>query len=247
VFFFIAAALFWSLPPMPAVRQDGASRAGLGPLLAAIPGDAWRALAHVLAHGPILRAVFAKAPVAVASGAGWVVLNLVASESRPFGSAAISLGVLQAVRGAGTGLGPFGVSFLPSEGRAAKVVAHVMAPVAFTGIALFPLAQGAPALLLLFALLWGIGTGTNWVLSSAALQQHAPDHIIGRLASIDDLGNTSAMVAGALAGAVLLEHGVASKFAVAAGSSVLGLCSFVLLARVSRGGAGYGATESAVD
>ncbi|UQA62532.1 MFS transporter [Polyangium aurulentum] len=246
--FLLAAALLWSLPPMRAVQEEGASRVGLGRLLAAIPGDSWKALVHALEHGPIMRAVFSKTPVAVASGAGWVVLNMVANEAKPFGSAAISLGVLQAVRGAGTGLGPFGVSFLPSEGRAAKVVPYVIILVAFTGISLFPLAQGAPALLLLLALLWGIGTGTNWVMSSAALQQKAPDSMIGRLASLDDLGATSAIVTGALVGGALLEHGAASKLAVAAGSSLIGLFGWLVLVRVSsRRGEGYAVAESVVD
>jgi len=245
--FLLAAALLRSLPVMRAVQDDASPvRAGVGELVAMIPRDLWKALVHAFARGSLFRSVFAKAPVGIASGAGWVVLNLVAANEKPFGSGAISLGILQAVRGAGTGLGPYGVSLLPREGRAAKVVQHVAIAVAFTAISLVPIAQGAPLLLIAVMFMWGMGTGSNWVMSSAALQQQAPDNMIGRLSSLDDLGATSAMVMGALAGGALIEHG-APMLAVAAGGSAVGLVGWLLLVRLSRREARYGVTEPVAD
>ena len=52
-------------------------------------------------------------------------INLVACAGAPFGAAALSLGVLQAVRGAGTGLGPAIASALLRRGRSGEVLGRI--------------------------------------------------------------------------------------------------------------------------
>jgi hypothetical protein len=165
--------------------------------------------------------------VALAGGAGWLVLHLVAGEVHPLGSAAISLGVLQAVRGAGTGIGPAIASALPR--RYGNAIDHAAAVTAFVAIAIFPLAFGAP-LFLAIALTWGMGVGANWVLSSAGVQQHASDGLIGRLASLDELATTASMVTGALIAAEVVTR-AGSPIAAAWLGATMGAASWFWLGR----------------
>jgi MFS family permease len=243
--FLVVALLLRSLPAMRAAHEAAGARAGMGALIAAVPRDLWSAFVHALGHRALFRSVFAKAPVALANGGGWVVLNLVAGQS-PFGSAAISLGVLQAVRGAGTGLGPLGVSRWAGGGRAAQVAEHLAVACGFAGIGLFPLAQGAPGLLLVLVLVWGLGVGSNWVVSSAALQRHAPDHMIGRLSSLDNVCVTLLMVLSAVVGGAAIERG-ARLTVVPASGVALGVLGWVLLVWLSpTAAAGRAETGDAV-
>src|SRR5262249_31160506 len=97
--FAIAALL---LLPLPAMLPE-APAAGPGGMasLAAAPADLAAAFRHAQGRPDLLRAVLAKAPVALAGGGGFILANLVAAHRTPFGSAALSLGILQAVRGVG--------------------------------------------------------------------------------------------------------------------------------------------------
>jgi hypothetical protein len=83
-------------------------------------------------------------------------------------------------------------------------------------------------MLLVITLLWGMGTGTNWVLSSANLQRLAPDEMIGRLASIDELWTTACLVIGAILAAWLLETGLTMPEVATIGTG-LGMVVFVWL------------------
>jgi MFS family permease len=231
--FLLAAALLRGLPPMRVSQEAPASRARPVEVITAMPRDLWTALSHALPRPRLLRSLFAKSPVALAGGAGWIVLNIVANRERPFVSAAISLGVLQAVRGAGTGLGPGFISLLPERLRTSWAVEHIVVLLAFAGIALFPVFHAVPVLLAAMALLWGTGTGSNWVLSSAALQRHAPDAMIGRLASIDDLAVTLTMVMGSLVAGALVDRGIAMPLIAAWGVTAGAVC-WALLVRASR-------------
>jgi MFS family permease len=240
--FVLAAALLSGLPAMrPEGREGAGAAAGLGALLGAVPGEMRAAFGYALGQPSLFRAVFSKAPVAIAGGAGWVVLNLVAGRSTAFGAGALTLGIVQAVRGAGTGLGPLAAASLRPGSRAALLAPHVAVVVALAGIALFPLAEPAPALLLGTTLVWGMGSGANWVLSSAALQTLAPDRVIGRLSSLDDLTTTAAMVAGAFVGGAVCEGGLGAGAAAAVGA-LLGLAGWLALAT-----RGDGASATRVD
>lgn len=195
--FVIAAGLLRGLPAMPA------------PVVAARPSGGHREFAdafrYARAHPGLFRAVFAKAPLALAGGAGWLVMNVVAGRSAAFGTGAVALGALQAVRGAGTALGPMVIARLPVHHRDARLALILCGAAGFAGIALFPVVEGTPALLVAIALVWGMGIGANWVLSSAAIQRLSPDTHIGRLASLDELSNTCAMIAGAFVAAAVLD------------------------------------------
>ena len=241
--FLAAAALLRKLPAMPPEESRDGARAGVGELLRSVPADLWAALKHASARPELLRAVFSKAPVAVAGGAGWVVLNLVAGKGA-FGAAALTLGVLQAVRGAGTGIGPLVVAKLPVKSGVAALAPHVAVGLALAGMVVFPLVESVPVVLLVVTLLWGMGSGANWVLSSSALQRLSPDRYIGRLSSVDDLATTATMVGGAFIGAAVLEND-AGALAAVLGGAVLGLLSWVGLSSVGTSGAAVTAPSSA--
>jgi predicted MFS family arabinose efflux permease len=148
--------------------------------------------------------VLGKTPIALAGGAGWIALNLLGAELQPFGAAALSFGVLQAVRGAGTGIGPAVAARLERAGVTEDALQWGARLTMLTAVLALAFVR-SPATLVAAALVWGMGTGSNWVLSHTALQRHAPDEVIGRLAAFDELLVTVAMVAGAFAGAAAVS------------------------------------------
>jgi MFS family permease len=226
--FLLAASIVTTLPRMP----SEAARVSVPAAFARVPGDL-RAAARLAAGSPeLLYAVLGKAPVAVAGGAGWLALMLVADRA-PFGSVALSVGLLQAVRGAGTGLGPAATTMLVARGASARGLGRLAVIVMFAGTALFPWMPGA-ALLLATALAWGAGSGANWVLTSTTLQRHAPDAFVGRLAALDEWSTHLALVGGALLTAALVQTaGVALGSATCAGV-LAGVLAWTLLGSAIR-------------
>jgi MFS family permease len=231
--FLAAAALTYRLPSMKPIgrEQDTAPKAMA--ILRAVPSDMGAALQRAWARPELFRAVFTKAPIALAGGGGWVVLHLIAGRAVPLGSAALSIGLLQAVRGAGTGIGPAWMMRMIRRGRSEAFANHLAAGMVFASIGLFVMSNH-PIWLLAIALFWGMGSGSNWVLSSSALQKHAPDRFIGRLASLDELAMTAAQVGGALLAAVIAER--FGSVAAAAWVSV-GLGAAAWVGITQRGGA----------
>ncbi len=177
------------------------------------------------ANRPLLRAVLGKMPIGLAAGAAWVSLNLIGATERPFGAAALSFGVLQAVRGAGTGIGPP----IAARLRRGGVAEHHLAEATAIALAMIG-AIGSlgsvrgPGPLIALCLVWGVGTGSNWVLSHAALQHHSSDEVIGRLAAFDELLVTLAMVVSAFVGAAVITWvGLAAAPLAGVGLGVIGL------------------------
>ncbi|MBL9018574.1 MAG: MFS transporter [Myxococcales bacterium] len=200
--FVLAAILHASLPALPVTAPPRS----LGAVVRATPRDTVHAL-RVAARTPrLLAAMLGKSPLGLAGGAGWIALNLLAAEAQPFGPTALSFGLLQAIRGAGTGIGPAIASRLRGRGVSdvrLQAYAVTAALVAITGLAV----TRSPIALALAALVWGVGTGANWVLAHTSLQQHAGEDVIGRLAAFDELLVTSAMVFSAFVGAVVFDAG----------------------------------------
>jgi MFS family permease len=201
--FLVAALVLRSLPPMRPAAAATASE-GLWAILRAVPADLDAALSYARARPVLWRAMLGKAPVALAGGGGFVVLNLVAEHSAPLGSAALSLGVLQAVKGAGTGVGPILAMMFVRRGGSVERAGVVAIAVALCAMAAFSL--GLPAILAVpVVLAWGLGGGSNWVLTSASLQRLAPDRYMGRLSAVDDLAFTLSQVTGALVGGAVAD------------------------------------------
>ena len=196
----IAAGLHATLPAMPAP----ASRRSIASIVRAVPADTAAALRVANAHKPLLAAVLGKAPLGLAGGAGWVALNLVGDVARPFGAAALSFGIMQAIRGAGTGIGPAVAARLSRAGIRESTLIAVVNTLALVSIAVLG-ASRSPWTIALVCFAWGCGTGANWVLVHASLQRHSSDAVIGRLAAFDELLVTLSMVISAFIGAAMID------------------------------------------
>ena len=225
--FAISALVHAMLPAMP----SPAARRRLGAIVRATPRDTMVALRVAYANRPLLRAVLGKTPIGLAAGAAWVSLNLIGATTHPFGAAALSFGVLQAVRGAGTGIGPPIAARLRRGGVDEQRLQAVAVALAMVAIGSLAFVRGAGPLVAL-CLVWGIGTGSNWVLSHAALQRHSSDEVIGRLAAFDELLVTLAMVVSAFVGAAVTTWiGIAAAPLVGVGLGLLGLLAASTLLR----------------
>lgn len=190
--YFAAATILSGLPALPP-RPATTQRPGLPRL-----GDAW---ARVKRDRALLEAVLGKTPLAFAGGGAWVLLNHVSGESVvAAGSAALMLGLIHAVRGIGTGVGPLIVQRVRRRSEKLAWIGATWAT--FAGIAGFALSS-EPAWLLAFAGVWGMGSGANWVVTGARRQRLTPDAYQGRAASIDVLCMTVAQSAAAVLGAVV--------------------------------------------
>jgi predicted MFS family arabinose efflux permease len=196
--FAAAAALHATLPPMPA--PESATPVSALAIVRDTPRDTVAALRVAASRSDLLAAVMGKAPLALAGGAGWIALNMIGAAERPFGAAALSFGILQAVRGAGTGIGPAIAAWLARRGAVENELQWISRIVMLAAVLALAVAR-TPDALVAVTLVWGMGTGANWVLSHTALQRHSPDAVIGRLSAFDELLVTVAMVLGAFAGA----------------------------------------------
>jgi MFS family permease len=204
--FFVAAAL---LAPLP--RLAPASREG-GRTLRSVVVDAGRdvlAAARVAARPGLRGSVFGKTPSSIATGMAWVALNLQAQRLSFLATAATTLGVLQAVRGVGTGVGPL---LARRRWLSRDAMAHVAALAALLGCWGIGVAPSfASALVSVF--FWGVGGGALWVLTQTEIQERSDDAMRGRLLSLDALGFTVGMGGTGLVFGALVDRGVASGVA----------------------------------
>ncbi|MEM6294610.1 MAG: MFS transporter [Myxococcota bacterium] len=170
------------------------------------------ALAFVWPRPRLRAAVFAKAGFGIAAGGGWIALAVQADALGGAAFGGLGFGLLQALRGMGSGVGPALV-----VGRT-RLRPGVMWPSA-VGIGLLSVLALAvsnhPAALGLAALGWGLGGGTNWVLSTAQIQRLAPDAIAARTNALDQFGSILGMSLGTIAVALALEGGRSPLTAVA--------------------------------
>jgi len=187
--FLLAAGLVSLLPPLPAPGHQNRS---------SVP------LSTAVADRRILRAVLAKTPTAVAGGGGLVLLNLISAESAFVGAAGLTLGLLQTVKGVGTGFGPTWVRHRIDAGADHGTVWALSILGTFTGIAVFTASSG-PMGWLAGSLIWGMGSGANWVLSTTELQRHAPPSHLGKLSALDALTMTLGLSVAAIVGGLLVE------------------------------------------
>lgn len=217
------ALLLTRLPSLPArepslvVSPTGALRTALGELREAL----------ALGAGVELREhVFGKMPIAFMAGAGWILLNLIAQSGGWFGGGAATLGVLQAVRGMGTGIGPIVAVTLTERGVRRGFVEHGAIASVVIGLVVLATTED-PWLSLSGALLWGSGAGANWVLTTTRIQERGPTPFLGRLLALDSLSFTIAMSVSAYSSALFLDRGVPLR------STVIGFALFGVFAWVA--------------
>lgn len=197
--FGVSALLFARLPRIAPERQPLAQRPRLFRGLA----DAWA----VVWPRPVLRrAVFAKTPFSLAAGAGWIALALQADALGGAALGGLGFGLLHAARGVGTGVGPILVARRASGGGDRVRFWRVAVWVGLVGTVVVGFASN-PVLLVLAALVWGVGGGTNWVVSNEQFQARTPDSILARTSALDQVGSIVAMTVGVVVVALGVESG----------------------------------------
>lgn len=226
--FAFAGALLLTLPAIP--TRGGAGLAEALGRAAADLRQAWR-MARADPH--LFRAVTAKTPLGLAGGAGVVMLNVIADATGFAGTGPLTLGILQATRGLGTGAGPLFAERLVAGGRDFGRVWTGMALLTLLGIAAMA-TSGPWWLLLLAAFVWGSGSGANWMLSSAEIQRRAPDEAVGRLSGLDMLAVEGAFALSALAGGALIDATHRAPTAAGVGIGAGLLCWLVVRAVTPR-------------
>ena len=226
--FALAAVLHATLPALPVTARPRS----LGEVVRATPRDTAEALRVAAAKPALLTAVLGKAPLAFAGGAGWVALNLIAADAVPFGAAALSFGLLQAIRGAGTGIGPALAARFTNAGVSESRLQALSVITTLAAIPCLAITR-SPVGLSIATLLWGVGVGSNWVLAHTSLQRHSELHVIGRLAAFDELLVAGAMVASAFIGAAAIEtFGLAAGPLAACVLGVVGVTATTLVVTI---------------
>lgn len=206
--FLASAALLATLPRLRPAPGGSGTRRSFGPVLQ-----------RLAAQPALLRAVLGKAPLALASGGAWVLLNLEASALEGLAGAGLGLGLLQALRGVGTAIGPLLIGRGDGAGGEHPAAWLALDLALFAGIAGFTLST-SPLWLGISAAIWGAGTGANWVITNATQQRLAPDAMLGRASALDTAAFTALSCSGAVGGAWLAD---ATGFAAAAAWGPLAL------------------------
>ena len=218
--FVMAALIVVRLPGFPPKPSERIPRPGFAEIL-----FAWRLIRP---SRRLTVTLLSKAPLAVATSASWVTLTLMADLRLGTWSAAAGLGLMHAVRGVGTGVGPLlPVRWIPRE-------ANRSSPLVFGGIAVF-LVGSSPWLYFPALLLWGIGTGHNWVAATATIQTEVPDQALGRVTSLDFLSFSSAQIFGAISAGLLIDA-TGDPTAGAWFGSAVGLMGWLALVAFERRG-----------
>lgn len=221
--FLLAAAVWRRLPPVapPSAEPGSPRRSVRGELV-----DAWR----VMVEAPDLRrAVLAKAPFAVAGGAAWLALAL---RAEALLGAAIGFGLLHAIRGVGTGVGPALAVRVLQTGARRELVWQSTYALGLVGVVALGFASGVGvAVVAVFA--WGIGGGANWVICAERIAALGPDRYMARLGAIDQVAMIVAMTVAVLVLAGWVELG-GSLGAGVLGLSGLAAVGWLELVRHSR-------------
>lgn len=183
--FLLSAALIATVrvPPRSSanrVRPAPASLLSLGGVRSALT-ELGEGLRYVLTHREIGWLTFSKALWSLGGGV-LLLLTLYGREVAPLGrDGALSIGLLYAARGVGTGIGPFLALRLGGDGsrflRRAVAVAYFISAagyLALSTVTALPLA----ALCVLFA---HTGGSIQWVFSTTLLQTRVPDPFLGRI------------------------------------------------------------------
>ncbi|MFO0553874.1 MAG: hypothetical protein U0271_36160 [Polyangiaceae bacterium] len=143
--------------------------------------------------------------------------------------APIAIGLLQAVRGGSTALGPIALEWASRSREPSKRLAWIAASASLVG-SLGVAAAPSLVVALVAAAVWGAGGGALWMIMSTEIQRRASDAMRGRLIALAGLGFTTAMVGGAWLGAHAIDAGAAAS-GIGAALTVVGGVVFAVLHR----------------
>jgi MFS family permease len=140
-------------------------------------------LRYLVRHNDILTIALQKSWIGLCFGGGFQVLQVILGEQVfPIGvGGAVSMGLLFAATGVGTGIGPIlARRYTGDRDRPLRVAIAVAFLMGITGIVVtMPLASFW--MVFLGVLLRGLGAGTIWVFSTQLLLQLVPDEVRGRV------------------------------------------------------------------
>ncbi|NJN17030.1 MAG: MFS transporter [Oscillochloris sp.] len=168
------------------------ARLALGQQFSLLGSELFEGLHFIVSRPAVAWLTFTKALWSVGAGA-LLLLTLYGRELFPLGrDGAISIGLLYAARGIGTGIGPL-VALRVGGTTQAALQRAVALGFLVTGVGYFAL-SGAPilAVAMLCTLFAHIGGSIQWVFSTALLQMRVPDHLLGRVFAIEYAGMTLA-------------------------------------------------------
>ena len=166
--------------------------------------EGWRYMRAVPRVG---RIALVKAVWAVAGGALVYSLTLLGNEVAPEALAA-GIGILFAVRGMGTGIGPVVARAVFKDQNQWPLIMGIFIAVTglcYLGIGLIPWTLGVVVVLVMVA---HSPSGANWVLATVLLQKRTEDRIRGRVFATEWLLLMLADTASILTASLLLETGI---------------------------------------
>ena len=197
--FFIWQIKYISKPPL----TDKAATSGLK----ATFQNYWTGLQYLGQDKDILFTALLKAAMALMMNGVFQVVQVELAETYfPIGeNGGISLGIIYAVVGVGTGLGPiFARSFTGDKDKPMRYAIIVSYIVVAAGLAMVS-TLAAFWFVLIGVLFRGVGVGVNWVFSTQLLLQNVPEKVRGRIFSTEYAILTLANAIGAATGGWLLE------------------------------------------
>ncbi|HEU4728275.1 MAG TPA: MFS transporter, partial [Kofleriaceae bacterium] len=192
------------------------------------PGTVRDAIGYVRAHPIVLRLVLAKVGASTANG---IVGLLPTFALRRFAGTSIATGLLFAARGLGAMTGPIlargAIGVTP--GRRAIVILCGVATLTYCVVyTVFPFTH-VFAVAMVLVVLAHLGGGANWSLSTYGLQCETPDHVRGRVMSID-YGLATLAIGGSAIAAGLLADACGEAAATWALCAIGGACGAAWLA-----------------
>lgn len=205
VSYLVSAAFIYATRIPQSTAERGAGRRGFAGLIAAATGeivDGWR---QMVRRPRIGRAALPKTAWSL-SGGGLVYLLTLLGEHLTPAAPALGIGLLYAVRGVGTGVGPLVAQWaFPDESRWPLVIAGCLSAggLFYVAVAAVPWTF----LILPLVLLAHAPSGANWVLSTVMLQHRTEDRYRGRVFATEWLLLTGAESASILIASLLLESG----------------------------------------
>lgn len=228
--FVLGAIVFFALPPL---RTQQAETLSLSTTLRRTLRDLAEAAKIAAKEPALLEAMTSKAPAAMGLGGAWLLLNMRGNALGLWGSGAVAIGVLQGIRGLGTGVGPLLGRMALDRGRSAAQLMRSGTWFTLVAMVAFCFSTNWP-LLIATVFCWGLGSGTNWVFSCAEVQRLSPDGTVGRMSAFDQICFTLGESCAALGAGLLIDHLAGNAVYGALAAIALGAFSYLGILLLSR-------------
>jgi MFS family permease len=212
---FLLSAVLIATVRVPGGRRQPDAEATTAPrptsALSSVLGELRDGLRYIVTHREIFWLTLTKGLWSLGGGV-LLLLTLFGRDIFPLGrDGAISIGLLYAARGVGTGIGPLVALRLGGDGqrflRRSVVVAFFITGAGYIAL------SGAPLLLIgaLCVLFAHIGGSIQWTFSTALLQARAPDRLLGRIFATEYAAMTLATALSAYAAGAARDAGLSPQ------------------------------------